>query len=858
MRKLAVGILAHVDAGKSTLSESLLYESGMIKQIGRVDNQSTFLDTEELERARGITIFSKQAVMECGDTLITLLDTPGHVDFSAEMERTLWVMDYAILVISGADGVQGHTLTLWRLLERYHVPTFLFVNKMDQLGTDKATLLANIRKCFGESCIDFTSLDEEMFSEHIAVCDEKLLEAYLEGKKIVDEDIVKLITERKVFPCYFGSALKLEGVSRFLSEILRYTKNDAGRKEFGAKVFKIVRDSQGNRLTYMKITSGELKVKDLVKGMTTEGCYEEKVNQIRIYSGDKYQTKQVASAGTVCAVTGLTKTYPGEGLGVERDSELPMLEPVLTYSVELPEEVDAAHMLPLLKQLEEEQPELHILWQEETKDIQIKLMGEVQIDVLKKRILDRFGVEVYFGVGNIVYKETITNVVEGVGHFEPLRHYAEVHLLLEPGEQGSGMQFMIDCSEDVLDKNWQRLILTHLEERAHVGVLTGSELTDMRITVVAGRAHTKHTEGGDFRQATYRAIRQGLMQAESILLEPYYAFRVVVPQDLVGRAMTDINQMCGEFEGPMIEGEQAVLEGVVPVATMRDYQVTLNSYTKGRGTLFCTLSGYGPCHNPEEVMEQMGYDPEKDTMNPSASVFCSHGAGFIVPWHQVKDYMHVEAVLEKDDVEEELALDMSELTKRKAALVDYTIDEEQIEEIMNRTFRANEKVSKHYYKKRQPRLDITYKGQIQPRFKDKYLIVDGYNIVHAWDELKSLVNGNMEGARMKLMDMLSNYQGFVKCEVIVVFDAYLVKGNLGEMFDYQNIHVVYTKEAETADAYIEKLTHKISKDYHVTVATSDGLIQLITRGQNCRIMSAKELQIEIERVNNEIREYLND
>ena len=858
MRKLAVGILAHVDAGKTTLSESLLYESGMIKQLGRVDNQNAFLDTEELERARGITIFSKQAIMECGDTVITLLDTPGHVDFSAEMERTLWVMDYAILVISGADGVQGHTLTLWRLLERYHIPTFVFVNKMDQLGTDKATLLMDIRKHFGEGCIDFDGSNIEELSEQIAVCDEKLLEKYLEGKDLADRDIVELISKRKVFPCYFGSALKLEGVDRFLSEIIRYSKTDSGEKEFGAKVFKIARDLQGNRLTYMKITGGELRVKDLLKYTTMEGSYEEKVNQIRIYSGDKYQTEQVSTMGTVCAVTGLTKTYPGQGLGVERASELPVLEPVLTYSVELPEEVDAARMLPMLKQLEEEQPELHIIWQEETQDIQIKLMGEVQIDVLKKRILDRFGVEVCFGVGNIVYKETITDLVEGVGHFEPLRHYAEVHLLLEPGEPGSGMQFAVNCSEDVLDKNWQRLILTHLEERSHVGVLTGSELTDMRITLVAGRAHTKHTEGGDFRQATYRAVRQGLMQAESVLLEPYYAFRIVVPQDLVGRAMTDINQMYGEFEGPMIEGEEAVLEGVAPVATMREYQVTLNSYTKGRGTLFCTLKGYGQCHNSEEVLERIGYDSDKDTVNPSASVFCSHGAGFIVPWYEVKDYMHVEAVLDCDDVAEESETDMSELARRKAGLVDYTLDEEQIESIINRISHANEKASKHYYKKRQPKVEVTYKGQPQPRFKDKYLIVDGYNIVHAWDELKSLVDDNLEGARMKLMDMLSNYQGFVKCEVIVVFDAYLVKGNLGEMFDYQNIHVVYTKEAETADAYIEKLTHKISRDYHVTVATSDGLVQLITRGQNCRIMSAKELQMEMERVNDEIREYLNN
>ena len=798
MKRMAVGILAHVDAGKTTLSESLLYESGMLKKIGRVDNKNAFLDTEELERARGITIFSKQAIMHCGDTDITLLDTPGHVDFSAEMERTLWVMDYAILVISGADGVQGHTLTLWRLLERYQIPTFIFVNKMDQDGTDRANLMNDIHKHFGESCIDFLHDESD---EQLAVCDEELLGEYLAGKPITEADIVHLIARRKVFPCYFGSALKLEGVDTFLVALLRYMCEKDSNSEFGAKVFKIARDQQGNRLTYMKVTSGKLRVKDMINGADTNGIYEEKVNQIRVYSGDRYETEQFVLAGTVCAVTGLNQTYPGQGIGVEKDAALPVLEPVLTYSVILPEEIDAAQMLPKLKQLEEEQPELHIMWQEETKQIQIMLMGEVQLDVLKKRIADRFDVEVLFGVGNIVYKETITNQVEGVGHFEPLRHYSEVHLLLEPGEPGSGMQFLLDCSEDILDKNWQRLILTHLEEKEHLGVLTGSPLTDVRITVVAGRAHTKHTEGGDFRQATYRAVRQGLMQAESVLLEPYYTFRITVSQDMVGRAMTDMNQMHATFDGPMMEGDQAVLTGIAPVATMRGYQIMLNSYTKGTGTMFCTLHGYGPCHNAEEVITRMAYDAESDTVNPSSSVFCSHGAGFIVPWYQVKDYMHVESVLDGmsvNDTANDNLDEMSELARRKASLVDYSIDEEQIEAILNKTSHANEKASKHYYKKTKPRIDYSYKGQAKPRNQKKYLIVDGYNIVHAWDELKCLVNDNLEGARMKLLDVLSNYQGFVKCEVIVVFDAYLVKGNLGEMFDYQNIHVVYTKEAETA------------------------------------------------------------
>ncbi|MCI8508362.1 MAG: GTP-binding protein [Lachnospiraceae bacterium] len=869
MKRLTVGILAHVDAGKTTLSESMLYESGTIEKPGRVDNQNAFLDTEELERARGITIFSKQAVMECGDTVITLLDTPGHVDFSAEMERTLWVMDYAVLVISGADGVQGHTVTLWRLLERYHIPVFLFINKMDQPAADKDKLMQDIQKHFGEGCIDFSGEDSEAFQEQIAVCDEALLEDYLEKMTVSKEDISRLLLQRKIYPCYFGSALKLEGTAIFMQGLLRYMMEREYKKEFGARVFKIVRDRQGSRLTYMKITGGSLKVKGSLCGYVRKGLHhtggeeevaktsaydwEEKVNQIRIYSGEKYNLAEEALPGMVCAVTGLSQTYPGEGLGVEPQADIPVLEPILTYAVELPEDMDAAKMLPLLRELEEEEPELQVLWQEETGTIQIKLMGEVQTEVLKKRIYDRFGVVVGFGAGSIVYKETIADTVEGVGHFEPLRHYAEVHLLLEPGEEGSGMQFLMDCSEDMLDRNWQRLILTHLEEKEHIGVLTGSVLTDMRITVVGGRAHTKHTEGGDFRQATYRAVRQGLMQAKSVLLEPYYEFCLEVPIEMIGRAMTDIENMHGSFDAPVLDGETAVLRGSVPVAAMRDYQITMNSYTKGRGNLLCTLKGYGPCRNSEKVIENSQYHAEQDIENPSSSVFCAHGAGFIVPWNQVKDHMHVESSFDKNS-------ELSALEEQKVDTLqnsfDYSIDEEQIQAILNRTFHANEKASKHINNKRQKVQAAVYKGQEKPRYKEKYLIVDGYNIVHAWTDLKALVEDNLEGARMKLLDILCNYQAYVKCELIVVFDAYKVKGNLGEMFDYHNIHVVYTKEAETADAYIEKLTHKISKDYYVTVATSDGLVQLITRGQNCVVMSARELEEEVERVNNELREYM--
>lgn len=844
-KHICLGILAHVDAGKTTLSESLLYESGMIAKPGRVDDQDAFLDTDTLEKTRGITIFSKQALISYKNTHITLVDTPGHVDFSAEMERALWVMDYAVLVISGADGVQGHTRTLWRLLDRYDIPTFLFVNKMDQPVAEKEKLMQELKEQLDNGVVDFSDMGTATWQEEIAVCDEKLMERYLDGDPVEEEDVCELLASRKLFPCFFGSALKLNGTKELLDAVCKYTQRFRTTDAFGARVYKIARDAQGNRLTYLKITSGKLTVKD------SFDQWNEKVNQIRLYSGEKYETVQQAGAGMICAVTGLSQSRPGQGLGVEADAELPMLEPVLTYEVELPDDVDAAVMLPKLKELEEEEPELHVLWREDTSSIQVKLMGEVQIEVLQKMIAQRYQVNVQFGTGQIVYKETIADTVEGVGHFEPLRHYAEVHLLMEPGEPGSGMQFLADCSEDVLDKNWQRLILTHLEEREHVGVLTGSAITDMRITVVSGRAHTKHTEGGDFRQATYRAVRQGLMQAQSVLLEPYYSFRMEVPADMIGRAMMDVENMHGKFAQPELGTEMAVLSGSVPVSTMQNYQVVLNSYTKGSGSLSCTLEGYGPCHNTEEVVEQCGYQAEEDVANPSSSVFCAHGAGFIVPWDQVEEYMHMDNVLHGMPEPEKLDLQI-----RRAGIVEQSIDEEQIEEILNRTYHANERASKHYYKKQNKVQTYHYKPQAAPKQKERYLIVDGYNIVHAWDELSCLIEDNLEGARMKLLDILCNYQAFLKYEVIVVFDAYRVKGNLGEMFDYHNIHVVYTKEAETADSYIEKLTHRISKDYYVTVATSDGLVQLITRGQNCMIMSARELKEDVERVNREIHEYV--
>lgn len=882
MRRFTVGILAHVDAGKTTLSEALLHESGMIREMGRVDNKNAFLDTDVQERERGITIFSKQAVINYKDTVITLLDTPGHVDFSAEMERTLWVMDYAILVISASDGVQGHTRTLWKLLKRYDIPTFIFVNKMDQERTTATEFMDELHKELGEGFVNFslrvngTESDEQEFYEQAAVCDDGLLERFLEGINPEDEDIIRLISERKMFPCYFGAAIKIKdsGVKEFLNGLVNYMNCegvycvnkecsaeydnigkpngkeagvDAKGKEdndFGAKVYKIAKSPKGERLTYMKITSGRLKVKDMIG--------DEKTDQLRIYSGEKFDFVGEVYAGQVCAVTGLTKTMSGQGLGIEEDSTLPILEPVLTYAVELPEEVDSLVMLSRFRELEEEEPELHVSWIEETRSIEVTLMGEVQIEIIKRIIFDRYGVEVRFGSGNIVYKETINGTSYGVGHFEPLRHYAEVHLKMEAGERGSGMTFLAEVSEDLLSKNWQRLILTHLEEREFPGVLTGSDITDMKITVAAGRAHTKHTEGGDFRQATLRAVRQGLMEAESVLLEPYYDFRLEIPMDFVGRAMTDIDSMCGTALPPEIIGDRAVLSGSAPVSTMRDYQITVNSYTKGTGKLTCNVKGYDVCHNTDEVVDRIKYDPDADTLNPSSSVFCSHGAGMIVPWYEVYEHMHVERA-DRDNVGEE------QYMKRPVngrGVVDYSIDEEQIEAIINKTSHANEKASKNAYKKLKKPIYSNYKGKERRNNGVKYLIVDGYNIVHTWAELKELVDDNVEGARTKLMDILCNYQGYVKCEVILVFDAYKVKGHLGEFFDYQNIHVVYTKEAQTADAYIEQLTNKMAKEYQVTVATSDGLVQLITRGQNCMVISARELKLEIDRINESIREHL--
>ncbi|MDF2844070.1 MAG: small GTP-binding protein domain protein [Herbinix sp.] len=848
MKKLTIGILAHVDAGKTTLSEGILYQCGKIGKLGRVDNKDAYLDTFELERARGITIFSKQAIFEFGDLQITLLDTPGHVDFSAEMERTLQVLDYAILVISGADKVQAHTLTLWRLLELYQIPVFLFVNKMDQMGTDKEMIMIDLKKQLEDACIEFTVENKDNFYEQVAICEETMLEEFLEIGKITTSHIQKAIRERKVFPTYFGSALKLNGIEQLLEGIQTFSTIPSYPQEFGAKVFKITRDEQGNRLTHLKLTGGVLKVKDIFKNKH----WEEKINQIRLYSGQKFEAVTELEAGSICTVTGLTQTLPGEGFGIEQATQAPILEPVLTYRILLPEGCDPKMMLPKLRQIEEEEPELHIVWDELLQEIQAGLMGEVQMEVLQSRILSRFGIKIDFDAGRIVYKETIANTVEGVGHFEPLRHYAEVHLLLEPGEQGSGLQFELNCSEDILGKSWQRLILTHLEEKVHKGVLTGSVITDMKISLVSGRAHNKHTEGGDFREATYRAVRQGLMEAKSVLLEPYYSFRLELPEKMVGRAMTDVEKMSGISEITHTDGETAVLTGSAPVITMRNYQKEVIAYTKGLGRLVCTIKGYEPCHNALEIIENIGYDPEHDRENPTNSVFCTHGAGFLVPWNEVKNYMHLEGYFKvKESPPQDIAIIKPiEVEERWISL-------EEIDHIINRTAYANQG-KKSIWKKTRTAHESYYTSgpttSTPKETKEEYLLVDGYNIIFAWPELAELADENMDGAKISLLETLSNYQAIRKCQVIVVFDAYRVQGHAEEVINYQNIHMVYTREAQTADQYIERFAQDNKKKYNITVATSDGLQQIIIRGTGSYIMSAKDLKIDIENAKERIKQ----
>lgn len=858
MKNIVMGILAHVDAGKTTLSESMLYLSGTVRKLGRVDHKDAFLDTYALERDRGITIFSKQAVFSLGNKKVNLLDTPGHVDFSAEMERTLQVLDYAVLVISGADGIQGHTETLWKLLKLYDIPTFIFINKMDQQGTDQAALLSELKEGLDEGCIAFGKEESIETLEELAMTDEKVLDYFMEHESIRKEDICRLIKERRVFPCYFGSALKLEGVQELLYGFERYMEPYTGTEEFGAKVFKISRDDKGERLTFLKVTGGKLVVKMPVNLVDKE----EKVNQIRIYSGAKYETVNEVGAGGVCAVTGLVSSYIGQGFGVEKGTAAPFLEPVLTYQMILPDGADTTKVLRELKQLEEEEPLLNIVWNPALEEIHVQLMGEVQTEILKTMIAERFHLDVEFGTGKIVYKETIKNPVVGVGHYEPLRHYAEVHLKMEPLEAGSGLVFDADCSEDVLDRNWQRLILTHLQEREHPGVLTGSPITDMKITIVAGRAHLKHTEGGDFRQATYRAVRQGLKSAESILLEPWYSFVLEVPSDQVGRAMSDIGQMNGSFEGPEAEDKQGMvrLTGTAPASEMRDYQREVWAYTKGRGRITFTLKGYEPCHNAEEVIEQIGYDSERDIDNPTGSVFCAHGAGFLVKWDEVPEYMHIkEDFLSEgsDEISEEEQTITENAHFGNSSYSSGYGDDPELLAIMEREFGSKQKERDRYsgYRKQTVSAPMPRKTVIKDTEpKKEYLLVDGYNVIFAWEELNELAKASIDAARNKLMDILSNYQGFTGCTLILVFDAYKVKGSQGEVQKYHNIYVVYTKEAETADQYIEKTTHEIGRKYKVTVATSDALEQVIVMGQGAYRISARDFYEEVERTEKQIRE----
>ena len=851
MENIVMGILAHVDAGKTTLSEGMLYLSGTVRKLGRVDHKDAFLDTYSLERDRGITIFSKQAVFSLGNRRINLLDTPGHVDFSAEMERTLQVLDYAVLVISGADGVQGHTETLWKLLKLYEIPTFIFINKMDQPGTDRESLLTELKERLDEGCIVFGKGKNVESLEEIAMTDEVVLDYFMEHETVRNEDICRLIRERKIFPCYFGSALKLDGVQELLAGFEEYMKPFDGKKGFGARVFKISRDDKGERLTFLKVTGGKLVVKMPINK-------EEKINQIRIYSGAKYEAVNEVEAGGVCAVTGLSSSYIGQGLGVEKGTAAPFLEPVLTYQMILPEGADTTKVLRELKQLEEEEPLLNIVWNPALEEIHVQLMGEVQTEILKTMIAERFHLDVEFGTGKIVYKETIKSPVVGVGHYEPLRHYAEVHLKMEPLEAGSGLVFDTDCSEDVLDRNWQRLILTHLQEREHPGVLTGAPITDMKITIVAGRAHLKHTEGGDFRQATYRAVRQGLKSAESVLLEPWYSFVLEVPSEQVGRAMSDIGQMNGSFEGPEAEDKQGMvrLTGTAPASEMRDYQREVWAYTKGRGRITLTLKGYEPCHNAEEVIEEIGYDSERDVDNPTGSVFCAHGAGFLVKWDEVPEYMHIKEdfLAEKPGIEQDevMAVQMGNHCNYSGGYSSSYDDDPELLTIMEREFGSKQKERDRYssYRKQTVSTPVRHTTVIKENEpKKEYLLVDGYNIIFAWEELNELAKASIDAARNKLMDILSNYQGFIGCTLILVFDAYKVKGNQGEVQKYHNIYVVYTKEAETADQYTERTTHQLGakpQKYRVTVATSDALEQMIIWGNGATRMSALGLKAAVE------------
>ena len=863
MSKLVIGILAHVDAGKTTLSEAILYQTGAIRSLGRVDHQNAFLDTEELERERGITIFSKQAIFSLGDREVTLLDTPGHVDFSAEMERALQVLDCAVLVVSGSDGVQAHTLTLWRLLAGHNIPTFLFINKMDLAGTDREALLASLTRRLGEGFVDFGASRDAVWEEAATASEEALTE-YLDTGALSDTALRELIRSRAVFPCWFGSALKLTGVSEFLEGLSRYAPRKSYPSQFGAKVFKIGRDPQGARLTWMKITGGSLRPKTLLSGTDRQGAaWEEKAEQLRLCSGARFRLLEEAEAGTVCAVTGLNHTFPGQGLGTEAASAPPKLEPVLNYRLLLPEGADPHTALDKLRLLSEEDPQLHIIWNERLQQIHVRLMGQVQLEVLRRLIFQRFGLAVDFGAGGILYKETIAAPAEGIGHYEPLRHYAEVRLLLEPLPRGSGVRFASTCSADELERNWQRLVLTHLAEKTHLGVLTGSPITDIQITLTAGRAHLKHTEGGDFRQATYRAVRQGLMTARSLLLEPWYSFRLEVPGENLGRAMTDVQQMGGRFDPPEILGETALLTGSAPVSKLGEYWQTVAAYTRGRGRLTCALAGYEECHNGPEIIAELAYDPEADLDNSPDSIFCAHGAGFPVKWNQVPAFAHLETGLEEVPPEAAPQTQMSSSPRPAVPYPSSQAEEKSLQAIFERTYgqvrRKGPDPGEAFRSPPKPPPTLSRRTVPSRAAGQEYLLVDGYNIIFAWDELKAVARNSLEGARNLLTDLLCNYQGYQKCVVILVFDAYKVKGNPGSVEHCRNIHVVYTKETETADAYIERATYEIARanpDRRVRVVTSDSLEQLIILGHGAIRVSAREFQEEVEAAEGHIAEII--
>lgn len=856
MKRLVIGILAHVDSGKTTLSEGMLYSSGDIRKLGRVDHKTSFLDTYSLEKERGITIFSKQAVLHLDDAEITLLDTPGHIDFSAETERTLQVLDYAVLVINGSDGVQNHTRTLWKLLERYNVPVFVFINKMDLPGTDREVLLTEMKLKLSDCCCDFdidNTSDE--FYEETASHDEKLMQEFFDNNKVSHEGIIRCIRERKIFPCFFGSALKLDGVENFLKKLNEYTVQDELKEDFSAKVFKISEDDQGNRLSYIKITGGRLKVKEQISN--------QKINHIRVYSGTKFQAVETAVQGMVAAVTGLADSYPGQGLGSENDSPAALLEPVLTYKAQLSSEINIHEAVSAFRRLEAEEPKLHVIWNEQLKEIHIQVMGEMQLDIVKALMLERFHMKVEFVHGNVAYKETIAEAVEGVGHYEPLRHYAEVHLLLEPGEQGSGLVFETDCREEILDKNWQRLVMTHLNEKTHNGVLTGSPVTDMKITLVSGRAHLKHTEGGDFRQATYRAVRNGLRHAQSILLEPYYDYILEIPSEYVGRAISDLTRMDCSFSPPEVNGDISVITGTGPVAAVKDYHTELMGYTKGKGIFTCTPAGYKPCHNSEEVIEQMNYNCDSDVENSCDSVFCSHGAGFVVKWNEVGEYMHLPGLpglnygkqTEKHEDEKSSSAGKTVSEFRKS--VDSEKELMAIFEMAYGKQDNNEQKKSFKSKKDRERLQVTYKARPIPKGPE-YLLVDGYNIIFSWRELKDISTSNLDLARSMLINTMCNYQGVYGCEVIIVFDAYKVKGSVREVEKVGNISVIYTKESETADMYIEKASHDLSRKHRVRVATSDGMEQLIILGNGAFRISAAELYEEVKIADKRIQDYIRE